>query len=106
MTTLDTLAHPEVDPISSRWKVNSALSRSLARYWVYQQRITEHELVGYFSCPRVGSKLERQRPHERFTFVRNAPGSGIDVRHQAISQLIVLGEDVFHLLTVIPNLRV
>ena len=106
MTTLDTLAHPEVDPISSRRKVNRPLNRSLGRYWVYQQRIAEHELVGYLSCPRVGSKLERQRPHERFTFVRNAPGSGIDVRHQAISQLIVLGEDVFHLCTVIPNLRV
>src|SRR5207248_7544252 len=104
--TFHTLAGPEVDPISSSWEINRPLSRSLGGYWIDQQRVTEHELVRHSSRSRVGSKLERQGPHERFAVVSDAPGGGIDVRHQTISQLIVLRKDVLCLWTVIPNLRI
>ena len=54
----------------------------------------------------IGRELKRKRPHEGFAIVRNTPGSGIDVRHQTISQLIVLRKNVLDLWTVIPNLGI
>src|ERR1700722_12375388 len=88
--TFHGLSGPEVIPDGGSRQVHRTMDCVLFHYGVHQERGSEHELVADIPRPWILLPVHDQGSLNGIVSAMYAPGKRVDIRHQAIPELVVL----------------
>ncbi len=103
LPTLHAIASPKVIPNRLR-QIHRPRRRALRRHRTHQQRRPKQILIARVLRLHILAPVHHQRPHQRPMPARHLPRFRINVRHQSVSQRVVVHQDFLGLRPIRPQL--
>src|SRR5258708_3674745 len=95
---------PKIYPVVNSRQEDVPLRCSFLGHGIDQERRPEHELVLDILKSWLVREFQRERTHECFPAIGNAPCCRVNVWQEAIAKNVILSQDLFHFRTVLPYL--